>query len=100
MCLQPGNVLHFTVMDHDLMWSNDFEGEAFIELCTVPGVRAHENNDTTNSEAYNNLKYTELFLIHPKSYPSQIIDVLEYRSQFKDDNLAKDFLKRRRDKLV
>jgi hypothetical protein len=95
MCLQQGNVLHFTVMDHDLMWSNDFEGEAFLELSSLPGV-----HETMSSEAYNSLKYTELFLIHPKSYPSQIIDVLEYRSQFMDDKLAADFLKRRRDKLV
>ena len=93
--MQPGNVLHFTVMDHDLMWSNDFEGEAFLELCSLPGVR-----ENMNSDAYNNLKYTELFLIHPKSYPSQIIDVLQYRSQFKEDKLAADFLKRRRDKLI
>ena len=94
LCLQHGNVLHFTVMDHDLMWTNDFEGEAFLELVSLPGTRSD-----MDSEAYNSLKYSELFLIHPKSYPSQIIDVLQYRIQFKEDKLASDFLKRRKDKI-
>ncbi len=62
MCLQKGNVINFTVMDHDLVWSNDFEGEAFLELYSVPGIR-NELGDC----GYKDLKYIELNLIRPKS---------------------------------
>lgn len=90
-CYQPGNVIHFTVMDHDLVWSNDFEGEAFLELQSLPGVR----NDLGEG-GYKDLKYTELFLIRPKDYPSKIMEVLEYRTH---DKIATDFLKMRKEKL-
>jgi hypothetical protein len=49
-------------MDHDLVWSNDFEGEAFLELYSVPGIR-NELGDC----GYKDLKYIELNLIRPKS---------------------------------
>jgi len=52
-------MVHFTVMDHDLMWSNDFEGEAFLEICKVTGI----NND---NRAFDELKQIELPLTHPK----------------------------------
>ena len=49
-------------MDHDLLsWSNDFEGEVFLELSTLPGVKGD-----IGEGAYKNLKYTELNLIQPK----------------------------------
>lgn len=53
-----GHVIHFTVMDHDLVWANDFEGEAFIELSNVPRLKGEIN--------YKDLKYQELMLIRPK----------------------------------
>ena len=48
-------------MDHDLVWSNDFEGEAFLELQSLPGVRTD-----LGEGGYKDLKYTELFLTRPK----------------------------------
>lgn len=89
-CIPPGHVIHFTVMDHDLVWTNDFEGEAFYELSAVPGVRSDA------VDGFNNLKFIELSLIQPKDFPSKIFEVLELRSQ---DKLALEFLKMRRDKL-
>ena len=62
LCKVPGTVIHFTVMDHDLMWSNDFEGEAFIDLSTVPGLRGELGDG-----GYRDLKIFELNLLHPKS---------------------------------
>ena len=59
--MHSGNVIHFTVMDHDLVWSNDFEGEAFLELQSLPGVRTD-----LGEGGYKDLKYTELFLTRPK----------------------------------
>ena len=61
MCKTPGVTLHFTVMDHDLMWSNDFEGEAFVELASIPGVKS----DLAET-SFKDLKLYELWLIQPK----------------------------------
>jgi hypothetical protein len=58
-CNLSGGIIHFMVMDHDLMWSNDFEGEAFLEISKVTGVN-HENR------AADELKPIELALTHPK----------------------------------
>ena len=49
-------------MDHDIVFSNDFEGEAFMDLNTVPGVRGD-----VSERNYQDLKYIELCLIRPKS---------------------------------
>jgi hypothetical protein len=48
-------------MDHDLMWSNDFEGEAFVELASIPGVKS----DLAET-SFKDLKLYELWLIQPK----------------------------------
>ena len=58
-------------MDHDIVWTNDFEGEAFLELSTLPGVRGD-----LGEGGYKDLKYTELFLIRPKSKYSFIETLL------------------------
>ncbi len=58
-CNVSGGIIHFTVMDHDLMWSNDFEGEAFLEIAKITGIN-HDNR------ASDELKQIELTLTHPK----------------------------------
>jgi len=50
-------------MDHDLMWSNDFEGEAFLEISKLPGIPSDSSNDT---RPLDELKQIELCLTHPK----------------------------------
>ena len=45
------------------MWSNDFEGEAFLEIAKLPGIpheSAHDNRP------FDELKQIELPLTHPK----------------------------------
>lgn len=49
-------------MDHDLVFSNDFEGEALLDITTLPGVRGD-----LGEGGYKDLKYVELPLIRPKS---------------------------------
>ena len=44
------------------MWSNDFEGEACLELCQLPGVR-----DELIDGEQKNLPTIELYLTNPKS---------------------------------
>ena len=115
-CSLPGGIIHFTVMDHDLMWSNDFEGEAFLEISKLSGIPNELNNDARSLE---DLKQIELSLTHPKgrsrkrmsmdvrstthgflllllllAVPSRIIEILEQRSM---DRVATDFVRRRRE---
>ena len=37
-CKLPEAVLCFTLMDYDVITKNDFGGEAFMSLSTVPGI--------------------------------------------------------------
>jgi hypothetical protein len=101
-----GGIIHFTVMDHDLMWSNDFEGEAFLDMSKVPGIPHESNHDT---RLFDELKPFELSLTHPKglfcmsmssssclnlAIPSRILEILEQRT---NDKTAIEFVRRRRE---
>ena len=45
------------------MWSNDFEGEAFLEISKLSGI-AHESN--AENRSLEELKQIEISLTHPK----------------------------------
>ena len=62
-CNLSGGVIHFTVMDHDLMWSNDFEGEAFLDMSKVIGI---PNESSSENRPLDELRQIELALTHPK----------------------------------
>ncbi|PAV70519.1 hypothetical protein WR25_19405 [Diploscapter pachys] len=79
--LAPCAMIHFTVMDHDYLRSNDFAGEAFLELADVPGFAA--SGGTT-------LRQFNLILIQPVSNSKDIVEVLTSR---KEDKEAIEFLK-------
>lgn len=55
-CHREGAGLCFSVMDHDMVTKNDFEGEAFLGLCNVAGINGEEVKD---------LRPTDLYLMHP-----------------------------------
>lgn len=74
-------MLHFTVMDHDYLRSNDFAGEAFLELNDVPGFGATGGNT---------LRQFNLILIQPVSNTKDVLDVLNSRKEDKD---AVEFLR-------
>lgn len=62
-CRSPDAMVLFTVMDHDVLTANDFAGEAFLGLSTIPGV-----TDTNASiDNFHGLKHTELPLMHQKN---------------------------------
>lgn len=50
-------MVHFVVMDHDFLRSNDFAGEALLDLTDVPGF--------ASAGASNALRQFNLILIHP-----------------------------------
>lgn len=41
MCSMKGASLLFIVMDHDFLNPNDFSGEAYVPLTSLPGVSKH-----------------------------------------------------------
>lgn len=43
-CQSPGACLLVTVLDHDTLRSDDFEGEAYLSLKAVPGVGGGPHN--------------------------------------------------------
>ncbi|VDO90847.1 unnamed protein product [Heligmosomoides polygyrus] len=68
-------------MDHDYLRSNDFAGEAFLELADVPGFGVAGGNT---------LRQFNLILIQPVQNNKEIIDVLTSR---KEDKHALEFLR-------
>lgn len=55
----------FTVMDHDVLTANDFAGEAFLALSSIPGVADYN----TSVDNFHGLKQVDLPLMqqHDKS---------------------------------
>ncbi|XP_061181860.1 BAI1-associated protein 3-like [Saccostrea echinata] len=59
-CRKRGAVLMFTVMDHDYVFENDFAGEAYVDLCNIPGV------DGQDVSGFDSLAITALPLMQPQ----------------------------------
>lgn len=74
-----------TVLDHDTLRSDDFEGEAFLSLKAVPGVGGGQNNPTPAQ--------IRLPLMHPKPNSENTLKLLEAR---KGEREAQAFVKLRR----
>ncbi|XP_056626913.1 protein unc-13 homolog D [Triplophysa dalaica] len=84
-CQSLGACLLVTVLDHDTLRSDDFEGEAFLSLKSVPGVGGGNNNPTPAR--------IRLPLMHPKPDSENILKLLEGR---KGERGAQAFVKLRR----
>jgi BAI1-associated protein 3 len=80
--IPPSAMVHFIVMDHDFLRSNDFAGEAFLDLTEVPGFGT--------AGVSNTLRQFNLVLIHPQSNHQDAVAVLESRKEDKD---AQEFVK-------
>lgn len=83
-CNALGAMIQFTVMDHDMVLSNDFAGEAFLPLDHIPGI-----TDDSPSNLHG-LKPIDLPLLRPKRNENEILNALEKRPW---DRRAQDFVK-------
>uniref|UniRef100_A0A3B4C2A6 Unc-13 homolog D (C. elegans) n=1 Tax=Pygocentrus nattereri TaxID=42514 RepID=A0A3B4C2A6_PYGNA len=83
-CQSAGACLLVTVLDHDTLRSDDFEGEAFLSLKAVPGVAGGGAPNPNPAQI-------RLPLLHPK--PNTTLKLLEAR---KGDREAQAFVKLRR----
>lgn len=55
-----------TVLDHDTLSADDFEGEAFLGLRAIPGVGGGRDEDGVNSQLEITPAQIRLPLMHPK----------------------------------
>uniref|UniRef100_T1GHI7 C2 domain-containing protein n=1 Tax=Megaselia scalaris TaxID=36166 RepID=T1GHI7_MEGSC len=92
-CQADGAMVVFTVMDHDVLTANDFGGEAFLALGTIPGV----SDFSTSVDNFHGLKQVDLALMqqHDKNHP--ILQILETRL---NDRVAQDFVRRQRARMA
>lgn len=60
-CRHESAMILFTVMDHDVITSNDFAGEAFLSLNSIPGVLTPLPHDI------NAIDRVDLILMHQQN---------------------------------
>ncbi|KAJ8334074.1 hypothetical protein SKAU_G00397130 [Synaphobranchus kaupii] len=89
-CNAAGASLVVTVLDHDTLLSDDFEGEAFLSLRAVPGVGGSGPQDQCDQTSSAQIR---LPLMHPKPNKDVILKLLETR---KNDREVQAFVKLRR----
>lgn len=65
-CQAPGACLVVTVLDHDTLMTDDFEGEAFLGLKAIPGVGGGREGDELSSKPDSTPAQIRLPLMHPK----------------------------------
>ena len=88
----PNAVIAFTLMDYDVITANDFGGEAFLSLNTLPGVE-HGSSSIDN---FHGLKPINLPLMFQKQKRHPILVTLENRT---GDRVAQEFLKKQRPRV-
>ncbi|XP_065084471.1 BAI1-associated protein 3 isoform X2 [Ochlerotatus camptorhynchus] len=84
----------FTVMDHDVLTANDFAGEAFVALNTIPGVASTFNMNIENLDCVTQISLP-LLEMKDKSHP--ILLILEGRV---NDKNAMEFVRKQKARVV
>ncbi|XP_023290645.1 BAI1-associated protein 3 [Orussus abietinus] len=92
-CRSPDAMILFTVMDHDVLTANDFAGEAFLGLSSIPGVV----DSNASIDNFHGLKHLELSLMHQRNRYHPILRILETRV---GDKTALDFVKKQKQRLA
>ncbi|KAM6963592.1 protein unc-13 homolog D [Tautogolabrus adspersus] len=92
-CQNPGACLVVTVLDHDILTSDDFEGEAFLALEDIPGVAGGKKGDQLDSLLDATPGQMRRPLMHPKPNEDSILRLLESR---KGERETQAFVKKRR----
>lgn len=87
-CEHEGACILLTVFDYDTLGFNDLEGEVFISMKDLPGLKGEDQTDNTFQ-----VSQTRLPLIHPQPTGDHILRLLELR---KSDKEAQTFVKLRK----
>ncbi|XP_065160507.1 BAI1-associated protein 3 isoform X2 [Atheta coriaria] len=88
-CRSPGAMIAFTVMDHDVLTANDFAGEAFLSLGTIPGVA----DNSLGVDNFHGLKPVDLILMQQHQRNQPILQILDFRTT---DRYAQDFVRKQK----
>ncbi|XP_064115164.1 BAI1-associated protein 3-like [Macrobrachium nipponense] len=92
-CQSEGAMILFTLMDHDVITCNDFGGEAFLSLNTIPGVVP----SSASVDNFHGLKPIELNLMFQKDPDNIMLKVLETRT---NDKMAMEFVKKQKERIA
>ncbi|XP_029312783.1 protein unc-13 homolog D isoform X2 [Cottoperca gobio] len=92
-CQAPGACLVVTVLDHDTLTTDDFEGEAFLALKSIPGVPGGREGDELSLKPDATPAQIRLSLLHPKPNEDNILRLLESR---RGEREAQAYVKKRR----
>ncbi|XP_026171952.1 protein unc-13 homolog D [Mastacembelus armatus] len=92
-CQSEGACLVITVLDHDTLKTDDFEGEAFLSLKDIPGISGGKEGEGLSSQLDITPAQIRLPLMHPKPNEDSILRLLESR---KGEREAQAFVKKRR----
>ncbi len=87
--MRIGGLIRFGLKDHDLFGRNDFLGEVYFPLVSIP----HTTSDTPLKD----LPQRHLVLTKPTVWTSTLLQTLEYRIW---DKVATEFVKKERNKIV
>ncbi|KAM6897701.1 protein unc-13 homolog D [Xenentodon cancila] len=90
-CLASGACLMVTVLDHDTLRTDDFEGEAFLALEDIQGVSGGKEEFSSPPDPMPS--QIRLPLMHPKPNDDSILKLLESR---KGEREVQAFVKKRR----
>lgn len=82
-------MIAFTVMDHDVLTANDFAGEAFLSLGTIPGVA----DNSLGVDNFHGLKPVDLILMQQHQRNQPILQILDFRTT---DRYAQDFVRKQK----
>ncbi|XP_069608149.1 protein unc-13 homolog D isoform X1 [Ranitomeya imitator] len=77
-CEVPGACLLLTVFDYDAILSNELEGEAFLPLLDIPGLKEEINDPVAN------IPQMRVALTHPKINGDRILQLLDCRRSEKE----------------
>ncbi|XP_068161933.1 protein unc-13 homolog D isoform X2 [Antennarius striatus] len=91
-CQTPGTCLVVSVLDHVVLMTDDFEGEAFLALKAIPGVAGGREGDLLSRQPDATPAQIRLPLMHPKPYDT-ILNLLGSR---KGEQETQTFVKKRR----
>ncbi|KAK5850422.1 hypothetical protein PBY51_001305 [Eleginops maclovinus] len=92
-CQADGACLVVTVLDHDTLKTDDFEGEAFLGLREVPGVPGQMERNELGLQPDAVPAQIRLSLMHPKPNEDNILRLLESR---RGEREAQAYVKKRR----
>ena len=85
-------MIHFSVFDYDVITSNDFGGECYVSLSSIPGVQCQKSYVGN----LHGLKPVDLNLICREHKEHPLLSALDTRTE---DKTAQNFVKKHKERF-